>query len=970
MCRYWMVGDGAGASFEGEGMSRRRANALWRGVAAVAAVAVGGVMIAAPPAAAATIDQVAVSQGGYSASGYKVGFAVADGALAGATSCRLLQGETVVLSSCTLRDRGTTWGDRVYEADFSAFDDVGTDFALEIGGIRSPRFAIEGNVWSSYLDEMTAFYRLQRSGVATEDAYPDGYSSIAPSEKIFHAAGHLDDAASEDGTQHYDLTGGWYDAGDYGIYGGNQWVAGNIAITYLRYGDTPEVAFDGDANGTPDLVDEAWFGSEYLLRMLDAFGGPFWDVKGSGGFQHPEDHTDGVVGTADDRRISGMGVGGSAKASGSLAATARAIRAAIAGGDIASADATEWEARATEAEDGAVAFYQHADTHRSDPLGGYSTTRGGIANSLLFAQVQLHLLTGDAGYRTSAEATIAATPFTILSNTNYWDMGPLSMAELYPVATSTGKTDIQRYLKRQLDYVLSSTDDTPYGVINQFKNFGVNEPHVSYMADILRYWELFGDERALRAVQKGLYWVLGNNPWGTSWVSGVGEKHTMFLHTRLDEQAQTQGSTGVVLPGALVSGPNAKDPLDMTSASPWYEDRPGWVDVGQQWRYNEYSVSIQAGLFSALFGLTAAGDAPWATGTPPTALTIGSPKIGQYVTDEVTVFAQSGASLTAHALGPDWTPMTPSGGASTGVVDVSGLAPYTNARIDVRGTQPSGAHSYTSTHYTVAPPLPTPDTPLLYDGFGRDGLFGVQGYTWVNWYNNHAGVGQVTNTTVDGRTVGRFFQNPATSMSQAKFQPWHHSVDADGYRYLSVTMRSPSPNLRLRIEVSDADSGHRVTGPAPIAVSNGWATYDFDLAAFPGLDRSQAKLTFWLQQTADTDGELFIDAVEFTNDVGGTAPVLSAVSHTPGGLTPSTPVTVETTYTDADGTAPHAVELVMDGVIHPMSPVEPGDTDVTDGARYAITVPLVKGVHSYYVRTTDTTSSVVETPVVTGLAVG
>src|SRR3546814_7052167 len=117
-------------------------------------------------------------------------------------------------------------------------DLVGTDFALEIGGVRSPRFAIEENVWSGYLDEMTAFYRLQRSGVDTADAYPAGYSSIAPSDKVFHAAGHLDDAASEDGTQHYDLTGGWYDAGDYGIYGGNQWVAGNIAISYLRYGNT------------------------------------------------------------------------------------------------------------------------------------------------------------------------------------------------------------------------------------------------------------------------------------------------------------------------------------------------------------------------------------------------------------------------------------------------------------------------------------------------------------------------------------------------------------------------------------------------------------------------------------------------------------------------------------------------------------------------------------------------------------
>src|SRR3546814_12410367 len=140
-----------------------------------------------------------------------------------------------------------------------------------------------------------------------------------------------------------------------------------------------------------------------------------------------------------------MGVGGAAKAAGSLAATARAIRAAIDSGDSAAGNAAAWEALAAEAEDGAVAFYEHADTHRGDPLGGYSTTRGGIANSLLFAEVQLYLLTGDVAYRTSAEATIAATPFTILSNTNYWDMGPLSLTELYHRATVTGKTKVQRY---------------------------------------------------------------------------------------------------------------------------------------------------------------------------------------------------------------------------------------------------------------------------------------------------------------------------------------------------------------------------------------------------------------------------------------------------------------------------------------------------------------------------------------------
>ena len=75
-------------------MSRRRASSMWRGAAVVTAVALGGAVIAAPPAAAATIEEVTVSQAGYSAGGYKVGFAVADGAVPGSTRCRILQAST------------------------------------------------------------------------------------------------------------------------------------------------------------------------------------------------------------------------------------------------------------------------------------------------------------------------------------------------------------------------------------------------------------------------------------------------------------------------------------------------------------------------------------------------------------------------------------------------------------------------------------------------------------------------------------------------------------------------------------------------------------------------------------------------------------------------------------------------------------------------------------------------------------
>lgn len=943
----------------GSSSLRRRALA-----AAVAAAALGATMLIAPPAAAAAVLEVAVSQAGYSAGSDKVGYAVADAKLPGGTACRILQGPTVVVPACTLLDRGVTWNRHVYVVEFGALDTVGTGFTLEVGGVASPAFEIADDIWDSYLDEMTAFYRIQRAGVATEDVYPAGYSSIAPSPGVFHEAAHLDDAASEDGTTSYTLTGGWYDAGDYGKYAGNQWVGGLIAISYLRHGTAPEVAFDGDANGVPDLLDEARFGSEYLIRFADAFDGALYDIKGSGGFAHPEHHTDGVPGTGDDRRISGLGIGGSAKAAGTLAATARAVAFAIAEGHVDAGLVAELETFAALCESTAVDYYEFALANADGPIGSYST-RDGIANSLLFAETELALLTGEAGYRTAAEATVAATQFDVRSSTNYWDLAPLSMAELHPIASPTARADIQAFLKHQLDYILSSVDDTPYGVVNQFKNFGVNEPHASYMADALRYYELFGDQRALKAVLRGTYWMFGANPWNTSWVSGVGERHVRFLHTRLDEQAQNQAGTGIVLPGALVSGPNAKDPLDPRSTSPWYEDRPVWADSGQQWRYNEYSISIQTGLLSTIVGLADIGGAPTSAGTPPTAMNVTSPLIGDEVTGDVTVFAQSGASLGAHALGPDWSPMTGSGGVSTGTVNVDGVAPYTTARIDVRGTQASGAHSYGSTHYTVAPPLPAPDAPLLYDGFGRDGTFGTQGYTWANWWNNHAGVGSASNTVIDGRTAGRFVQNPATDASQAKFQPWHDVVDLSGYRYVTVVMKSPTPGNRVRFQLADADSNHRISGPELLAVPDTWTSYDFDLDAFPGLDRSAAKMELWLQQTADVDGELHVDSISFTNRPSGSAPGLDGLSVSTATGSTSTDFVFRAEYADADGQPPHAVQLVVDGVVRTMAPVDASD-DYLGGVGYELAIRLPKGVHSWYVRTSDTTSPAVQTPVQLG----
>ncbi|RTE11494.1 DUF1080 domain-containing protein [Paenibacillus whitsoniae] len=914
---------------------------------------------------------VNVSQAGYNTGAFKNAKVTAQLPLTD-LSYVVKNGASVVASG-NMTYEGLFWNKHVYSIDFSSITASGTDYTVVTNGISSYPFAIQANIWSNYKDEMTAFYRILRASVATSDAYPAGYSSVAPSAAIFHGAGHLDDAQSADSTTHYDLTGSWYDAGDYGKYAGNQWVGTEIALAYIRNADAVSSKFDNDNNGIPDLVDEAVFGSEYLIKFANQLGGAMYDLKNNASFVHPEKSTDNINGTADDRKLSGLGVGGSAKAAGTLAATARAIHTAIAKGDIAPAKVATLTTFANNCEAAAVTFYNYVVANPDGPVGSYAT-RGGIPNSKLLADVELYLLTNNNAYKNAATANINTLTFNDLASTNYWDMRPMSLAEFYPVADSTTQSHIQQLLKEQVDFFLTSTDDTPYSVLNQFKNFGVNEPHVSYLGDLMRYYELFHDPAALRAVEKGIYWVFGENPWNISWVSGIGSDFVTYPHTRLDETANTSTGTGVVFPGAMVSGPNMKDTKDKLSVSPWYVDRSLYSDDTNQWRYNEFSISIQAGLLYTIMGLSANASASSAGGTTPAALPITSPTIGDYVRGNVTVFSGSAAGLTNLEYSTTGTtgtfvPMSVSGAVYAATINETASPAYANKRVDIRGTDAAGRQSYSSTHYTVAAPLPDPSTPLLYDDFGGGGLWGSVGGSgeWVNWYTQNGGTASFERTTLDGLTVGTFKQTPTATNSYAKFQPWHDVVDLSGYRYLNFKVKNPNyANLRMKIELNDGSRTYNLTG-GWVAVPTTWTTLSYNLDALtPVVNKKKATLAIWLNQTSVGYGEMFMDEIQASNVASGTAPTLSGISvdHASGDV--ETAFTFNTTYTDADNEKPFSMELILDGVVHQMEAINPADNTYSDGKAYQFTTKLPVGVHSYYFHTTDTTSNAVSSAVQSG----
>ncbi|WP_141505370.1 glycoside hydrolase family 9 protein [Paenibacillus luteus] len=912
------------------------------------------------------VVDVVVSQAGYNANDFKNAKVISSIPLTD-TSYEVLKGSTVVTSGSLTYD-GFIWDKHAYTIDFSSITEAGDNYSIKSNGISSFSFPIQPNIWDGFKDEMTAFYRLQRASIATSDAYPPGYSSVAPSAKIFHPAGHLDDGGSL-----YDLTGSWYDAGDYGKYGGNQWVGAQIALAYLRYSDSASVKYDIDNNGIPDLVDEAIFGSEYLVKFANQLGGAMYNLGNNAGFIHPHKSTDNIRGTADDRTISGIGVGSSAKSAGTLAATARAIRTAIAKGDIASAKVTALTSFADACEAAAVTFYDYVVANPGLPHGSYETI-GQLPNAKLLADVELYLLTNESKYKDAATTNINTLAFKDLYSTNYWDMRPMSLAEFYPVADTTTQAHIQSLLKQQVDYFLSNTDDTPYAVFNQFSNFGVNEPHVSYLGDMLRYYELFGDPAALRAVLKGMYWVFGENPWNISWVSGIGSNFVNFPHTRYDEEANTATAPGVVLPGAMVSGPNMKDTRNKKSVSPWYEDRSVYLDDLGQWRYNEFSISIQAGLLYTIMGLSATDTSQSSGGTEPTKLPILSPVIGDYVRGNVTIFADPATSLNAieYATGTTYSPMTVSGSVYSATINESLSAPYSNKIIRIRGTEASGSHTFSQTHYTVAAPLPDTSTPLLYDDFDGKGLWGATGGSseWVNWYNQNGGTGTFSRSTEGIRKIGKFTQTPTSNTSYAKFQPWHDEFDLSGYRYLNFALKNPGyTNLRVKIELSDGTRTHSLTG-GWATVPTTWTDLKLDLNGLPySVNKKNVVLSIWLMSTNGTYSELYIDDITATNSATGSAPTLTLGSVDQATGDKATNFTFNVTYTDADNEAPFAMELVLDGVVHYMKAVNASDTTYSDGKAYTYTTKLPLGIHSYYFHTTDTSSDAISTAVQSGPAV-
>lgn len=195
--------------------------------------------------------------------------------------------------------------------DFSSFNVEGNDYTLSVGSSTSYPFSISSTLYHDLQQDALRFFYQQRSGIAIDGdlvgqqyARAAGHVQVPPNQgDVAVPCQAVHDsliAYLEPWTCNYtlDVTKGWYDAGDQGKYVVNGGLAAaQLMMQYERsihYGrNVSDRLGDGSLripernNGVPDILDEARWEVEFLMKMQvpanstpQLFNGSYIDMSG------------------------------------------------------------------------------------------------------------------------------------------------------------------------------------------------------------------------------------------------------------------------------------------------------------------------------------------------------------------------------------------------------------------------------------------------------------------------------------------------------------------------------------------------------------------------------------------------------------------------------------------------------------------------------------------------------------------
>lgn len=453
--------------------------------------------------------------------------------------------EAVIFNSSKLKSFGDTWSFKsTFRLDFSDFTIPG-EYFIECNGVRSSSFRINNNVYNGTADYLLKYMRQQRCGynpfLKDSCHTQDGFI-------IYHP--ELD-------STFINVTGGWHDASDYLQYVTTSANATyQMMFAYLHNPDSFEDYFDenGNAgsNGVPDILDEAKWGIDWLMKMnpaKDFMFNQIADDRDHLGFRLPTEDTVSY-GKGLERPVyfatgKPQGVMKYQNRSNGLASTAGKYASSFA---LASTLFEPYypELSSTllqKAIDAYETGYNNPGVCQTAPCRApYFYEEENYADDMQLAAIELYQLTNESKYLNDAVKfgkMEPVTPWMGADTARHYEWYPFVNLGHYWLAANEMNEEKElfiSYLKRGIDSVYQRGKDNPFNIGIPFI-WCSNNLITAMLTQCRLYNELTGDESYLRMEAALRDWLFGCNPWGTSMIVGhpyngdyPSDPHSAFTH--------------------------------------------------------------------------------------------------------------------------------------------------------------------------------------------------------------------------------------------------------------------------------------------------------------------------------------------------------------------------------------------------------------------------------------------------------
>lgn len=411
-----------------------------------------------------------------------------------------------------------------YTIEFSRLRKQGR-YIIETAGRRSAPFRIGPDIYDGVVDSLLLFYRVQRCG---------------PTNPILHAPCHLSDVARVVGDSTVngmvDLTGGWHDAGDY-----IKFLSTTAYTTYMMMFayefDPVKFGFDDNHNGTPDILEEAKIGIDWMLRAN------YSKYKLITQVQDLRDHDVGWrLPENDTLRYDRPGYVGMGKNQIGLFSAVMSLASRIWKNKF---NEPAFAGRCLEAAENLYSIRNDVPDIDSSQSGFYQDSR--YLGKLALGAIELYNSTHKRKYLADA------TTYADSAGSDYWwSWGDINSLADYKIAKYVPRFSV--YIKNNLLAFNANKNNSVFREGMAF-TWGTTNSFLGISLQGILYKNLTGStEFDSLAVYERDY-VLGRNPWGLSFIYNIGTYFPRRLHS------QVAYFNNGYLPGALTAGPAPENVL-------------------------------------------------------------------------------------------------------------------------------------------------------------------------------------------------------------------------------------------------------------------------------------------------------------------------------------------------------------------------------------------------------------------------